>query len=418
MRNLTKESRLNSRNYQFSKLLESGYIQETYKELDFFTKHDGKYFTLKVFRGTAANHELYMNYHTAERRAEIVQNFKNNYERRQTYKAEQKIANKGKSSCHAAASAAIKEELQNKFKGVKFSCKSDSFAGGNSVNIEWTDGPTINEVEVISQKYQYGSFNGMEDLYEYTNNREDIPQVKYVQERRNQSEELKALLHAFSAQFPPEMLQDYHNEPTQIFYRIFARTSFPANYINPRIEKTSETCGFYEDFYSIVFDTAAVKPTEQAAQPQYKEVETKAGEINIVDYSEKAFAVIGDTKPLKDKLKELGGSFNPRLSCGAGWIFSKKKLAEVTAALSETEQTTEPTELKKEVAKMIEFFTETDVKISGQITESTKECARVQNIPLEENATIYYDNLKDITAAAYGGKVISLCNLSQLVNSR
>ena len=29
----------------------------------------------------------------------------------------------------------------------------------------------------------------------------------------------------------------------------------------------------------------------------------------------------------------MGGSFNPRLSCGAGWIFSKKKLEEVQAAL-------------------------------------------------------------------------------------
>lgn len=46
--------------------------------------------------------------------------------------------------------------------------------------------------------------------------------------------------------------------------------------------------------------------------------------ITIIDYSEKAIAVIGNTKPLKEELKELGGRFNFRLSCGAGWIFSKK----------------------------------------------------------------------------------------------
>ena len=50
-----------------------------------------------------------------------------------------------------------------------------------------------------------------------------------------------------------------------------------------------------------------------------------------MDYSEKAIAVIGETKQHKDKLKELGGSFNPRLSCGAGWIFSKKRLDDVKA---------------------------------------------------------------------------------------
>ena len=119
-RNLTKESRLSSRAYQFSKLIEAGYLQETYKGLDFFTKAEGKYFTLKVFRGTAANHELFMNYHTEVRRSEIIQNFKNNYERNLSYKAEQKEKNKGKSSSHAGAAAAIKTELQKAFPGIKF----------------------------------------------------------------------------------------------------------------------------------------------------------------------------------------------------------------------------------------------------------------------------------------------------------
>jgi hypothetical protein len=51
-----------------------------------------------------------------------------------------------------------------------------------------------------------------------------------------------------------------------------------------------------------------------------------AGSVQIIDYSDKAIAVIGDTKPIKDKLKELGGRFNFRLTCGAGWIFPKSKL--------------------------------------------------------------------------------------------
>lgn len=68
--------------------------------------------------------------------------------------------------------------------------------------------------------------------------------------------------------------------------------------------------------------------------PNFEAVEVTAGEIQIVDYSEKAIAVIGDTKPIKDKLKELGGRFNFRLSCGAGWIFPKTKLEEVEAFLS------------------------------------------------------------------------------------
>jgi hypothetical protein len=55
--------------------------------------------------------------------------------------------------------------------------------------------------------------------------------------------------------------------------------------------------------------------------------------VSIVDYSEKAFAVIGETKPIKDQLRGLGGSFNAHLKCGAGWIFSKKRLQSVEAHL-------------------------------------------------------------------------------------
>lgn len=65
-----------------------------------------------------------------------------------------------------------------------------------------------------------------------------------------------------------------------------------------------------------------------------KQVEPiKANGVEIIDYSEKSFAVIGDTKAIKDTLKELGGRFNFRLSCGAGWIFSKTKLEDVKKVL-------------------------------------------------------------------------------------
>lgn len=53
--------------------------------------------------------------------------------------------------------------------------------------------------------------------------------------------------------------------------------------------------------------------------------------FEIIDYSEKAIAVVGDTREVKDALKRLGGRFNPRLSCGAGWIFPKSKRAQVEA---------------------------------------------------------------------------------------
>ncbi|GHT11628.1 hypothetical protein FACS189426_13780 [Bacteroidia bacterium] len=57
--------------------------------------------------------------------------------------------------------------------------------------------------------------------------------------------------------------------------------------------------------------------------------ETVTGDFVIADYSQMALAVFGDTRPIKDELKALGGRFNPRLTHNgekqAGWIFSKSK---------------------------------------------------------------------------------------------
>lgn len=60
----------------------------------------------------------------------------------------------------------------------------------------------------------------------------------------------------------------------------------------------------------------------------------KHGNIEIIDYSEKAIAVVGDTKPIKNELKAAGGAFNKRLSCGCGWVFSKRKLEVVKALVA------------------------------------------------------------------------------------
>lgn len=68
--------------------------------------------------------------------------------------------------------------------------------------------------------------------------------------------------------------------------------------------------------------------------------ERTAAAFQLVDYSEKAVAVIGDTKAIKDELKKLGGRFNPRLSCGAGWIFPKSKLEQLQALVNSGEMMT------------------------------------------------------------------------------
>ena len=62
------------------------------------------------------------------------------------------------------------------------------------------------------------------------------------------------------------------------------------------------------------------------------------GQFEIVDYSQKAIALFGDTKPIKDLLKAIGGKFNPRLTHNdekrAGWIFAITKREELQTIIN------------------------------------------------------------------------------------
>ena len=98
--------------------------------------------------------------------------------------------------------------------------------------------------------------------------------------------------------------------------------------------------GFYDHYHVGQWGKpyTRIETTEPAAAKKIKahtELASLAfGSFQIVDYSENAIAVFGDTKPIKNVLRELGGRFNARLSCGAGWVFSKSKADEVREALA------------------------------------------------------------------------------------
>jgi hypothetical protein len=92
------------------------------------------------------------------------------------------------------------------------------------------------------------------------------------------------------------------------------------------------------DEYKVVEPKAKKSSVKAEKVEEAKEVEAVTVEgLDIVDYSEKAIAVFGDTKAIKDQLKELGGRFNPSLNYNgekrAGWIFSKRKADEVRELL-------------------------------------------------------------------------------------
>lgn len=61
--------------------------------------------------------------------------------------------------------------------------------------------------------------------------------------------------------------------------------------------------------------------------------------LTLVSYSDKAIAVIGDTKNFRAELKAAGGRFNAKLSCGAGWIFSKRSQSAVEKIVAKANNT-------------------------------------------------------------------------------
>jgi len=310
----TKEGRLAVQSSNIEFLLSKGWIKEVYNGLQIFTRQE-RYFELKIFRDTVSEAIIYKLYRDETSRTAAIASAKSNHDRHVAYKAAQPKRQTQAANC----AGTIKEELKKVFPGVKFSVKSSNFSMGDSVDVSWEDGPTSDLVNDVISKYQYGHFDGMTDMYEYTNRRDDFPQSKYVHGSRQMSKETEAILLPITTKMFEKW--DGHSgchNADNFLYRIFCRCAIPVGAIVKGISETGQG-GTFDDLFRIDFET-----TEQETKPAPVKVET--GTINIIKYSDRSIAVVGDTKPIKDKLKELGGSFNFRLSCGPGWIFPMSKL--------------------------------------------------------------------------------------------
>jgi len=132
--------------------------------------------------------------------------------------------------------------------------------------------------------------------------------------------------------FKPEIVfQKFYNSFGKLCYR---RCDKDGNFTE---RHGDEFKGEYpKDWY--LKTNAVTKPKPPEKKPETPTVTTTPGgnsyNLQIVDYSEKGVVLTGDTKPIKDEIKALGGKFGMRfdtskVSSGVGWIFPKTKLAEV-----------------------------------------------------------------------------------------
>lgn len=97
----------------------------------------------------------------------------------------------------------IRKVLKVNFPQTKFSIRSQTYSGGSSVSVRWSDLPLNEEVEKVVNQFKSGSFNGMEDIYESTGylfEGKKYNGAKYIQCSRNLSDEYK------------ETIENYMNE--------------------------------------------------------------------------------------------------------------------------------------------------------------------------------------------------------------
>ena len=90
-----------------------------------------------------------------------------------------------------------------KANGIAGSVKSSIYSMGSSLNVYVVDLLPAIEKELKSyvSQFEYGHFDGMEDIYEMSNVRDDIPQVKYAFVNNQLSDELAQKIYDFSKDY-------------------------------------------------------------------------------------------------------------------------------------------------------------------------------------------------------------------------
>ncbi len=251
-------------------------------------------------------------------------------------------------------SAKVRSYAKKNFPEFKFSVRSEWSMYTDSMYIELKSGPCVPFVEG-SRSAERGYMSTMSTVKGWEN--ELTPEMFKVLDA--------VTTYASSFRYnDSDGMQDYFD--TNFYIHIEVSDEYKV--IEPKAKKSS------------------IK-TEKAEEAKEMEAVTVEG-LEMVDYSEKAVAVFGDTKAIKEQLKELGGRFNPSLNYNgekrAGWIFSKKKADEVRNLMA-----SEKVEAVEELPALSE-----EIYIP-ELEEETKQPEKLGNIHLTEmgnfNGVRYYN---------------------------
>jgi hypothetical protein len=141
-----------------------------------------------------------------------------------------------KISRQAAAAKMIRQFMKDA--GIVGSVRSKGYSMGSSITVDVQDlNPMQYEaLNSYGRQFEYGSFNGMEDIYEYDNVRDDIPQVSYVFVNNKMSNEVGQAIYDFIKGYyagmegAPESFADagsffnksFNDYASRLVYRLFS----------------------------------------------------------------------------------------------------------------------------------------------------------------------------------------------------
>lgn len=230
------------------------------------------------------------------------------------------------------------------FPGVKFSLKKHS-GWGADWELSWEDGPTE---ETFSGKTNLELFSTYHDTFNGWDDSTDVSYEEFtefahkymgscnsIDIERTLSKEKKAELIAEVVAIVP----GFDSKNAYGYYNSYAANEKEANLLEAH---------FGLDYYTLFGNRPGVTAEELARRvwnkkeylPEVKEKKptfkaaTNTANLQLIDYSEKAVVVTGNTRDYAEELKALGGRFNGKLKCGAGWVFSKKREPELRTAFA------------------------------------------------------------------------------------
>jgi len=259
----------------------------------------------------------------------------------------------------------VKKYLKEKY-GIIVSVRSEVYSGGSSFNISYNLGTDPNVIEAEMKRLQYGSFNGMEDIYEYSDESFKgiildgyrLDSYKYVFVRRELPEAFRMkLAKIFSDKVKFGEIPEFDGTKESFHERFRDRFSSAWNWSDMVYQYLQKDLNFAtqdeneiknlelkgslaEKLYFTYEHNGKEYDTRKPVIHPTKMVKEKCiikNEIKLIDFGTNSIAVIGHTGEIEDSLEDLGGIKNNKImfegKIHKGYVFHKKQTGAVSDIL-------------------------------------------------------------------------------------